>query len=158
MHYFKNHFGLIISIYVALFMSVSMATVGVLWNAAEAGIHLENWILNWGAAFLSFTLVSIILPVKMIGDKAAQALKLKEEGWGFFFLSNAVRTLFFNTVVTIVLTGCGMGFDNPYLWAAIGAQILPMYIISFLFSCVYEKLAFRIACSILGQPPYKVGD
>lgn len=158
MHYFKNHFGLIISIYVALFMSFSMATVGVIWNYAQLGFHIESWILNWGAAFLSFTLVSIILPVKMIGDKAAIALKLKPEGLGFFVISNAVRTLFFNTVVTVVLTGCGMGFTHPFLWPAIGSQLLPMYVISLLFSLVYEKMAFRVACGILGKEPFKVGD
>lgn len=143
MVFFKNHFSMVMGIVIALILSICMSTTAIFWDHLEFSIELL--LRNWGTAFLTIMLISILLPVKTWGDSFAAALKLKPYTLPFGMVSNLVPTLFYNTGATLVLVGVNVGFSTPYYWAAVLNDYFVMYIVSYILSFIAEAIALKVA-------------
>lgn len=67
--FFKNQFGMIVSIVIAVLLSLCMAAIATIRAVTpEAPLTIERLISNWGTAFLVIMLISIVLPSKLWGD------------------------------------------------------------------------------------------
>lgn len=149
LHYFKHHIGMIISMVVALILSFSMAIVAMIWNA-QSSFSIELLIRNWGAAFLTVIIISMILPLKTWGDRLASVCGLKLGSAAFSLLSNLVPTLFFNTFITMIEVGINIpgGFSSPMFWTAVAHDYMPMFTASYLLSFVAEKAGLAVVKSV----------
>ncbi|MGN0974527.1 MAG: hypothetical protein ACI4OL_00890 [Gemmiger sp.] len=143
LYFFKNHFGMVMSIIIALLLSICMATTAIFWDHLEFSIELL--IRNWGTAFLTIMLISVFLPVKVWGDKFAGALRLKPGTLPFGLVSNLVPTLFYNTGATLILVGVNVGFAAPFYWQAVMADYFVMYAVSYVLSLIAERIAMVVA-------------
>lgn len=145
--FFRNHFGMVVSIIIALILSLCMSATATVKTALMAGaaVQLEMLVRNWGTAFLVIMLISVFLPVKMWGDQFAAAVKLRHNTLPFGLVSNLIPTLFYNTGATLVLVGVNVGFSAPYYWAAVAGDYLLMFVISYVLSLVAERLGMVIA-------------
>lgn len=144
--YFKNYCGMVISIVMSLILSFSMACVALFRNAA-AGFAIEALIRNWGTAFLTIMIVSLLFPVKEWGDRFAGACGLKPGTLPFGLASNLAPTLFFNTFITMVVAGVNVpgGFVSSLYWTAVANDFLPMFAVSYLLSLGAEKIGLSVA-------------
>ena len=144
--FFRNHFGMIVSTIIALILSLCMAYVAtVRASNPEMPVTVEWIIRNWGTAFLTIMLVSMFIPGKMWGDQLAGKLGLKQGTLPFGMVSNLVPTLFYNTAATLVLVGVNVGFSAPYYWAAVAADYILMYVISYVLSLIAERIGMIVA-------------
>ncbi|MGN0763359.1 MAG: hypothetical protein ACI4MK_08215 [Aristaeellaceae bacterium] len=145
--FFRNHFGMVVSIIIALILSLCMSATATVKTALMAGtaVQAETLVRNWGTAFLVIMLISVFLPVKMWGDQFAAAVKLRHNTLPFGLVSNLIPTLFYNTGATLVLVGVNVGFSAPYYWAAVAGDYLLMFVISYVLSLVAERLGMVIA-------------
>lgn len=145
--FFRNHFGMVVSIIIALILSLCMSATATVKTALIAGaaVQVETLVRNWGTAFLVIMLISVFLPVKMWGDQFAAAVKLRHNTLPFGLVSNLIPTLFYNTGATLVLVGVNVGFSAPYYWAAVAGDYLLMFVISYVLSLVAERLGMVIA-------------
>lgn len=145
--FFRNHFGMVVSIIIALILSLCMSATATVKTALSAGVavEVEGLVRNWGTAFLVIMLISVLLPVKMWGDRFAAAIGLKEGTLPFGLSSNLIPTLFYNTGATLVLVGVNVGFSAPFYWAAVAGDYLLMFVISYVLSLVAERLGMLIA-------------
>lgn len=131
------------SLIIALILSICMATTAIFWDSLPFSIELL--LRNWGTAFLTIMIISIILPVKMWGDLFAGALRLKPGKLPFVIVSNLVPTLFFNTGATLVLVGVNVSFSAPFYWQAVLHDYFVMALISYVLSFIAEAIAIRAA-------------
>ena len=156
--FFRNQFGMIVSIIIALILSLCMASVATCRAATAANPVTVEWIIrNWGTAFLVIMLTSILLPSKMWGDKLAEKLGLKQGTLPFGLVSNLVPTFFYNTFATLVMVGVNVGFGGMDVvadgvvvahvgyWASVWADYLLMFVISYVLSLVAERLGMLVA-------------
>lgn len=143
LYFFKNHFGMVVSIVIALLLSICMATTAIFWDHLDFSIELL--IRNWGTAFLTIMGISVLLPVKMWGDRLSEKLGFRPGGLAFGLVSNLVPTLFYNTGATLILVGVNAGFASPYYWQAVQADLLVMYIVSYVLSLVAERIGMIVA-------------
>lgn len=143
LYFFRNHFGMVVSIVIAMLLSVCMAATAIFWDHLEFSIELL--LRNWGTAFLTIMLISVFLPVKIWGDKLAAKLGLKPGTLPFGLVSNLVPTLFYNTGATLILVGVNVGFAAPFYWQAVLADYGVMYVISYVLSLVAERIGMVVA-------------
>ena len=145
--FFRNHFGMVVSIIIALILSLRMSATATVKTALMAGaaVQLETLVRNWGTAFLVIMLISVLLPVKMWGDQFAAAVKLRHNTLPFGLVSNLIPTLFYNTGATLVLVGVNVGFSSSIYWAAVAGDYLLMFVISYVLSLVAERRGMVIA-------------
>jgi hypothetical protein len=143
MVFFKNHMGMVISIIIALILSICMATTAIFWDQLPYSIELH--VRNWGTAFLTIMIISIILPVKIWGDKFAGVLSLKQRTFPFGLVSNLIPTLFYNTGATLVLVGVNVTFTAPFYWQAVLHDYFIMYLVSYVLSLIAEAIAVKAA-------------
>lgn len=145
--FFRNHFGMVVSIIIALILPLCMSATATVKTAlmADAAVQLETLVRNWGTAFLVIMLISVFLPVKMWGDQFAAAVKLQHNSLPFGLVSNLIPTLFYNTGATLVLVGVNVSFSAPYYWAAVAGDYLLMFVISYVLSLGAERLGMVIA-------------
>lgn len=145
--FFRSHFGMIVSVIIALILSLCMSATATCKSAASAGqaVEIEALVRNWGTAFLVIMLISVFLPVKMWGDRFAAAIGLKEGSLPFGLVSNLIPTLFYNTGATFVLVGVNVGFSSPYYWTAVAGDYLLMFVISYVLSLVAERVGMLVA-------------
>jgi hypothetical protein len=151
MPYFKNHFGMIVSLIIALVLSISMSTTAIFYDHLTFSIELL--VRNWGSAFLTIMIVSIIIPVVVWGDRLAAGAGLKPRTLPFGLLSNLVPTFFYNTAATLVLVGVNVGFRAPFYWKAVAHDYLVMFAVSYFLSLIAEGLAVKVALRSVGPPP-----
>ena len=145
--FFRNHFGMVVSVIIALILSLRMSATATVKTALMAGaaVQLETLVRNWGTAFLVIMLISVLLPVKMWGDQFAAAVKLRQNTLPFGLVSNLIPTLFYNTGATLVLVGVNVGFSSSIYWAAVAGDYLLMFVISYVLSLVAERRGMVIA-------------
>ena len=145
--FFRNHFGMVVSIIIALILSLCMFATATVKTALMAGaaVQLETLVRNWGTAFLVIMLISVLLPVKMWGDQFSAAVKLRQNTLPFGLVSNLIPTLFYNTGATLVLVGVNVGFSSSIYWAAVAGDYLLMFVISYVLSLVAERRGMVIA-------------
>ncbi|MDR1905056.1 MAG: hypothetical protein LBQ88_22595 [Treponema sp.] len=145
LRFFKNHFGIVVSIVIALILSISMATTAIFYDKLDFSIELL--VRNWGTAFLTIMLITVLLPVKQWGDMLATKIGLKPKTFPFGLFSNLVPTLFYNTGATLVLVGVNVpgGFAAPFYWDAFKHDFLMMYAVSYVLSLIAEAIAVKIA-------------
>ena len=145
--FFRNHFGMVVSIIIALILSLRMSATATVKTALMAGaaVQLETLVRNWGTAFLVIMLISVLLPVKMWGDQFAAAVKLRQNTLPFGLVSNLIPTLFYNTGATLVLVVVNVGFSSSIYWAAVAGDYLLMFVISYVLSLVAERRGMVIA-------------
>lgn len=143
LYFFKNHFGMVVSVVVALLLSFCMATTAIFWDHLEFSIELL--IRNWGTAFLTIMIISMLVPGKMLGDRFAGLFKLKAGSLPFGLVSNLVPTLFYNTGATLILVGVNVGFGAPFYWAAVAADYVVMYVVSYVLSLIAERIGMLVA-------------
>lgn len=150
--FFKNQFGMIVSIVIAVLLSLCMAAIATIRAVTpEASLTIERLISNWGTAFLVIMLISIVLPSKLWGDHLAGALHLKPDSLPFGLVSNLVPTLFYNTGATLVLVGVNVGFTAPYYWATVAGDLVFMYIVSYVLSLIAERIGMLIAKRVFNE-------
>jgi hypothetical protein len=154
MGYFKNHFGMIVSLIIALFMAACMATTAIFYDKLDFSIELL--LRNWGTAFLTIMAVSIFLPVIRWGDLLANAFKLTPRTIVYGLVSNLVPTFFYNTAATLILVGVNVTFTAPYYWKAVAHDYLVMYVVSYFISLAAMGFAFKVAKSSVAPPPAQV--
>jgi hypothetical protein len=151
MRYFINHFSMIVSLVIALILSLCMATTAIFYD------HLvfspELLIRNWGTAFLTIMLVSIIMPVIGWGDQLAGLFGLKPRTPLFGLVSNLVPTFFYNTAATLVLVGVNVTFTAPFYWAAVAHDWPVMYVVSYFLSLGAVALGINLAKNSVGRAP-----
>ncbi len=149
LRYFKDYFGMVISLVMSLTLSLCMSIVAFL-RTPEMQFTVETLIRNWGAAFLSITIVSLLFPVKAWGDCLAAFFGLKQETLPFGLIANLVPTLFFNTAITFIEVGVNIqgGFGSPFYLTAVAGDYIPMFLISYLLSLGAEKIGLLIARSV----------
>jgi hypothetical protein len=145
MVFFKNHFGMVISMIIALILSLCMASTALVWNHLPFSIELL--VRNWGTAFLTIIITSIIFPGKMWGDMFAGLIKLKPGTFPFGLVSNLIPTFFYNTAATLVLVGVNIpgGFAAPFYWQAVLHDYFMMYLVSYVLSLIAEAIALKLA-------------
>ena len=143
MLFFKNHFVMVVSLIIALILSLSMASTAIIYDKLTFSVELL--IRNWGTAFLTIMAVSIIMPVKHWGDLLAGKIGLKPRALPFGLVSNLVPTFFYNTAATLVLVGVNVNFSAPFYWMAVLHDWLVMYVVSYVLSLVAEALAVKVA-------------
>jgi hypothetical protein len=143
LRFFKNHFGIVVSIVIALFLSISMASTAIIYDHLDFSIELL--IRNWGTAFLTIIIITILIPGKMWGDALAGKIGLKPMTFPFGLVSNLVPTLFYNTGATLVLVGVNVGFSAPFYWAAFAHDFGVMYLVSYVLSLIAEAIAVKVA-------------
>jgi hypothetical protein len=155
LRFFKNYFGIVVSIVIALILSISMASTAIVWDHLDFSIELL--IRNWGTAFLTIILITVLLPVKIWGDAFAGKIGLKPRTFPFGLVSNLIPTLFYNTGATAVLVGVNIpgGFGAPFYWDAFKHDFLMMYLVSYVLSLIAEAIAIKIALSAVGIPVEK---
>lgn len=144
--FFKDSFGMIVGIVMALMISFSMAIVGAVRSPMEQ-FSMEMLLRNWGTAFLTITVVSILFPVKSWGDQLAIKLGVKTATLPFGLVSNLVPTFFFNTITTCVMVGINVdgGFASVHYWAGVRGDYLSMFVTSYLLSLAAEKIGRFVA-------------
>ncbi|MDR1320662.1 MAG: hypothetical protein LBK56_04455 [Gracilibacteraceae bacterium] len=143
MLFFKNHFGMVVSLIIALVLALCCATTALIYEHLD--LSVESIIRSWGTAFLSIMLTTIILPVKIWGDLLAGALKLKPRSLPFGLVSNIVPTLIYNTVAALVLVGVNVGFDAPFYWNAVAHSYIITFVVAYVISLGAEALAIKVA-------------
>ena len=143
LHFFRNHFGMTVSIVIALILSICMSATAIVWDKLTFSIELL--LRNWGTAFLTIMLISLLLPVKMMGDAFAGKLGLKHDTLPFGLVSNLVPTLFYNTGATLILVGVNVGFGAPYYWNAFWADFFVMFVVSYVLSLIAERIGMLVA-------------
>jgi hypothetical protein len=157
MVFFKNHFGMVISVLIALILSVCMSSTAIIWNHLEFNIDLL--VRNWGTAFLTIIITSIIFQGKMWGDMFAGFIKLKPMTFPFGLVSNLIPTFFYNTAATLVLAGVNLdfrfpagdirhifgGFAAPFYWQAVLHDYFMLYLVSYILSLIAEAIALKLA-------------
>ncbi|MBQ6582295.1 MAG: hypothetical protein IJH77_00555 [Mogibacterium sp.] len=158
MPYFKNHFGLIITRVIAFLMSGIMAVAVMFLN------HMpKTWVTfvqTWGAAFLVVTVVLVICPVSLLGDKFAGMFKLTPHTMPFTLVSNIIPTLIINTVLAFVMPALGIFYNEAVPEAArmgawLGASLggwLPTFIISYFAALIAAKVGESLAVKTIGFP------
>jgi len=154
LRYFRDYAGMVISMVMSLSLSLCMSVVAFL-RAPEIHFTVETLIRNWGAAYLSITIVSLIIPVKVWGDRLAALIRLKQSTFLFGLVANLVPTLFFNTAITCVEVGVNIsgGFSSLLYWNAVASDYLPMLMISYILSLGAEKIGLTIARKVCGDHP-----
>ena len=156
--FFRNQFGMIVSMIIALILSLCMASVATFRAATATNPVTVEWIIrNWGTAFLVIMLTSILLPSKIWGDTLAGKVGLKEGTLPFGLVSNLVPTFFYNTFATLVLVGVNVGFGGMDVvvdgvvvahvgyWASVWADYLLMFVISYVLSLIAERIGMLVA-------------
>jgi hypothetical protein len=152
MLFFKNHFGMVVSLIIALILSLCMSTTAIFYNHISPTIEILT--SNWGTAFLTIMLTTIVLPAKIWGDLLAGALKLRPRTLQFGLVSNLVPTFFYNSFATLVLTGVNVGFIAPFYWDAVAGNYLVMFVVSYFLSLGAEALAVQVAIRSCQPAPH----
>jgi hypothetical protein len=145
MVFFKNHFGMVISMIIALILSLCMALTAIFWDHLPFSIELL--VRNWGTAFLTIIAITILIPGKMWGDKFAGMVRLRQGTLVFGMVSNLIPTFFYNTGATLVLVGVNITFAAPFYWQAVLHDYFVMYAVSYVLSLIAEAIAFKLAHS-----------
>lgn len=149
--FFKNHFGMVVSTVIAIILSLCMATAAIFVDQLTFTVPL--WIKNWGTAFLTIMLCSIVFPTKLWGDKMALACKRKPNTLSFGLLANIIPTLIYNTFATLVLAAVNI-FCNEHIpaqaqlgayLASVGRDLPIMFVISYVLALISEKIALKVA-------------
>jgi hypothetical protein len=122
-----------------------MASTAIIWDHLLFSIELL--VRNWGTAFLTIMIITVILPVKFWGDMLAGKIGLKPKKLSFGLVSNLIPTLFYNTGATLVLVGVNIpgGFAAPFYWAAFWHDYFVMYAVSYVLSLIAEAIAIKVA-------------
>lgn len=151
MLFFKNHFGMVISTVIALFLSLFMAIS--VYPLNHMAFDICSLIKGWGTSFLVIMLTTMLLPLKMWGDMLAGKIGLKEGTLPFGLFSNLVPTFFYNLFATAIATAVNV-FYNPMIpaEAQMGAFTgtvlydLPItFVIAYVLSLILERIAFKVA-------------
>jgi hypothetical protein len=143
MVFFKNHFGMVVSLVIAVILSLCMATTAMVYEHMD--LTVEAIVRNWGTAFLSIMLTTILLPVKVWGDLFAGALKLKPRTLPFGLVSNIIPTIIYNTIASLVLVGTIVGFSVPFYWSAVAHAYVVTLVVAYVISLGAEALAIKVA-------------
>jgi hypothetical protein len=143
---------MVVSLIIALILSLCVVATAMMYEHME--ITVETFVRNWGAAFLTIILTTIILPVKVWGDLFAGALKLKPRTLPFGLVSNIIPTFVYNTTATLVLVGTIVGFSVPFYWQAVAHSYLITLVVAYVISMLAESLAIKIAIKCCMPVPH----
>lgn len=151
MLFFKNHFGMVVSTVMVAVLSVCMASIAM----PLFGIPVTpvSWYQNVSVSFLTMFITSVLLPVKIWGDKMAISFKLERKTFAFGIVANIIPSLVFNTIATMVLPAVNIFYNEHIpaeaqfgIWmdAVIGGWPL-MFVISFVLAMIGETIALKVA-------------
>ena len=151
MLFFKNHFGMVVSTIMVAVLSLCMASIAM----PVFGITVTpvSWYQNVSVSFMTLFIASVILPVKIWGDKMASAMKLKRKTFAFGIVANIIPSLIFNTIATIVLPAVNIFYNEHIpaeaqfgIWfnAVISGWPI-MFGISFVLAIIGETIALKVA-------------
>ncbi len=168
MRYFKNHFGMVISIINSIVISFVMAIAAIF--VAHLDFSIPQIIKNWGASFLVIIIANMILPITEWAEAFCGKVGTKRGSLAHGLLHSAFTSFFFNLFATCVLVAINI-YDNPEIERAFAGGHLPfksihemylvdimrdlpvMYVISFLTSFIVTKFAVSIAINSMGKKP-----
>jgi hypothetical protein len=150
--YFKNHFGMVMSMIIALILSFCLASAAMVWNRLELSVELM--LRNWGVAFLTIMLITLFLPVQPWGNTLANKVGFKSRTLPFRMVSNIVPTFFYNTGASLILVGVNAGFTAPFYWTAVLHDYFIMFFTSYALALIVEGLAVRIAVKCCAPPSH----
>ncbi|MDO4545126.1 MAG: hypothetical protein Q4C25_03125 [Bacillota bacterium] len=149
--FFKNHFGMVVTMIIALILSLCMATTAI----CIGGLPLNICMIarSWGTCFLVIMLVSIIIPSKIWGDKLAMKCKLKPNTLKFGLVSNIIPTFVYNTAATFALPAVNIFYNDaipeaaqlPAYLSSVKHDYLIMFVLSYFVSLIAEKIALQVA-------------
>jgi hypothetical protein len=134
---------MVVSMIIAIILSFCMAATAIFYDRLDFTIEL--FIRNWGTAFLTIMLITMIFPSKAWGDKLAGAIGAKPYTLLFGLISNIVPTIFYNTGATCVLVGVNVTFSAPFYWMAVAHDYLVMFAVSYVLSLIAEAMAIKVA-------------
>lgn len=149
--YFKNHFGMVVSTVVALFLTFWMAIIAMFLFGLDK--NLTTWYRTWSVVFLTIMLCTFIFPSKLWGDKFALKCGLRANTLPFGLVSNIVPTLIYNTAAQIALPAVNI-FHNPNIpeaaqwavwWEAATSSWPTMFLISYVVAMIGEAIAVKVA-------------
>ncbi len=155
--FFKDQFGMIVGIVIAVILSCCMASAATFRIIPTTEpMFFEHLLSNWGTSFLVVMFISIFLPTKLWGDHLAGALHLKPDSLPFGLVADLVPTLFYNTGATLVLVGVNIGFSAPYYWSAVAGDYLIMFAISYVLSLLTERVGMLVAKRVFNEKDKQV--
>lgn len=149
--YFKNHFGMVVSTIVALFLTFWMAIIAIFLFGLDR--DLVTWYRTWSVVFLTIMLCTFIFPSKVWGDKFALKCGLKANTLPFGLVSNIIPTLIYNTAAQAALPAVNI-FYNPNIpseaqfgvWLeAAASSWVTMFFISYIIAMIGEAIAVKAA-------------
>ena len=155
---YQNHFGMIVSSVIALLMGIFMAVaIMIIQHTPFTWINIFE---TWGIIFLMITLILMIVPVNLLGDKFAKKIGLKARTLSFALVSNIIPSLIFNTIMSLVMPATGIFYNEAIpAEARVGAWMdafvsgwLPTFVISYFCALVAAKIGELAACKTIGIP------
>ena len=127
-------------------MSISMALAASL---LSGGIRVPGIFINILIGFVIAALVSILLPIQMIGAWFAGLFHLKAQSLAGALVSNIIVALIFNVIIGFILSYVNVGiFAHQAMGAVIGSFIgtfIPLYLILYVVAFIMQPIALKAA-------------
>ncbi|MBQ6622291.1 MAG: hypothetical protein IJH75_05610 [Mogibacterium sp.] len=158
MKYFKNHFGLTVTLVIGFLMSLMM-TVAIMiitktpWNWVSFYTMLAR-------IYLTVSLVLFFIPVNVLGEKFGTAVGCKPRTLAMTLVSNIIPTLIINTVLAAVVPALTIFYNDAIppearmgAWkgAFFGGWLLT-FVISYFCALLAGKAGEAVAIKSVGLP------
>ena len=99
--FFKDHFGMVVSTIIALFMGACMSIAAMFVDALDKTIWV--FLNNWGVITWMVLVILILVPAPKWGGKMAGALKCKPDTLAFTLVSSIIPAVIINTCLTALM-------------------------------------------------------
>ncbi len=158
MKFFKNHFGLIVGIVLAVLMGLFMGIAILIIN--QAPINWVSLIDMWGDITLVVIFVLLILPINEWGNKFSAKLGCKPGTLVNTLVANLLPTFIINTVLAAVIPALGIFYNEAIPpearmgeWTGVffGGWLLT-FVISYFLSLLAAKIGEIVAVRSIGVP------
>ena len=155
---YKNHFGMIVSAVIAILMGLFMGVATLIVNHTPiTWVTLFN---TWACIFLLVTLVLMLLPVNVWGEKLAAKFGCKPRTLAFTLISNLLPSLIINTILSAVMPAMNIFYNEAipaparmgaFLGAFLGGWPVT-FVISYVCALIAGKIGETVAVKTIGSP------
>lgn len=158
MKFFKNHFGLIINVVLALLMGLFMGIAILIIN--HAPINWVSLIDMWGDITLVVFFVLLLMPLNEWANWFAGKVGCKPGTIASTLVGNLLPTFIINTILAAVIPGLGIFYNEAIPpearmgeWKAVffGGWVLT-FVISYFLSLLAAKIGEIVAVKSIGAP------
>lgn len=158
MKFFKNHFGLIISIMLAFLMGLFMGIAILIIN--HTPITWVSLIDMWGDITLVVLIVLMLMPLNEWGNKFSAKLGCKPGTVVNTLVANLLPTFIINTILAAVIPALGIFYNDAIppearmgTWKGVffGGWVLT-FVISYFLALLAAKIGEIVAIKSIGIP------